>query len=562
MSSHVSHSPYTASGPYPAGSEYVTAYGTLLEAFEWPRPLLVEDAESPGFVRREALEGYDARRIVRDLVVGTRAVHKYRARYLPPWEGEAPTDYLQRATHTECYGATSRALEAAVGMVYAQPPALESGDDLASELLADAFDIDGRGNSFDAATRHAFTNYLADGFALILVDFPAWPDGMPRTRAAAERLERRPRWRFFSADQVVNWRTEEVDGAEALTLLVLRYWAEEPTGTYGVTTGVRYLVLRLEGRPGARAATWAVHDLGDDGTTVNRTPSSSGRFVGADGVPFERIPVAEAYASKPRARLFADSPLAKLAELNLGHYRVSASRRWGMTWHFSPPLLLTGRKPRADGTYPPIRVGAGATIDVPTGGAGAYLNPSADAFAPSGDDLQRLAAEMASVSLAFLSRRDRSSETAEARRIEATAGNASLASAVTGWRDALSTAWAFHARYRGVEAPNVTARVTYDARSLDGATISALSAIVRDRLLSHRTFLATLRERGTLPAGFDIDEEFETIREETLEAVVEGLELEDGDEGAGEGPDAPPAPDRDDEARADAGDDPRVGTGG
>src|SRR5262249_37669337 len=103
--------------------------------------------------------------------------------------------------------------------------------------------IDNAGAKGVVFCKEVLTDAIRDGHAAILVDMPpALPEGS--TLADENAAGRRPYWVSYCADQIINWRTEVINGQSRLVMVVLRERSDEPDGEYGKQEVTRYRVLR------------------------------------------------------------------------------------------------------------------------------------------------------------------------------------------------------------------------------------------------------------------------------------------------------------------------------
>ncbi len=190
-----------------------------------------------------------------------------------------------------------------------------------------------------------------------------------------------------------------------------------------------------------------------------------------------------------------------------------------MHWAAIPVPYFIGRDTSKDLQTVDLNV----EIDIASGGSIGYLEHNEAELNHIRQHLLNLKQDMATQGLAMLQRESRAAETAEARRIDKSEQDSALARAARNLEDALETALALHAQFRGVEAPALTLNVDYEALSLDPATITAYAALVDGSAgqpkLSLETFWQILKEGGALPKGFDPDLELARIGEGALRTI-------------------------------------------
>jgi hypothetical protein len=257
---------------------------------------------------------------------------------------------------------------------------------------------------------------------------------------------------------------------------------EEPTsvpdGAFGVKEVVRHRILRLiDG-----VATYSVVEEGTGGIVVHE----SGLFTGRTGAPLSRLPIAVAYAGRRDAPFVARPPLMGVAYANLGHYQLSTALRFYRELCAYPQPIVTG-------LLTPVQTSTGMEAGT------LALGPMVAVELQEGGDfrwgelqgtsLQQLALgvtekleAMAAQGLSFLARAKRTTETAEARRLDATAENSTLATAAQGIEDALNEALSITAQFLGfadTDAPTVTLSRDYDSTALGSQDMTAIAALLQ-----------------------------------------------------------------------------------
>lgn len=490
---------------------------------------------TPDFRRKEVDLFARARDRCRDLMTGTDAIHEAGTKYLPKWPGEDDKNYKVRATITEVYGAFQRCVAAARGLVGARPPKLSDG---APPIIEDHWkDIDGEGTHAEVFIMRQFEEGLVDGPVFLLIEYPAVdPAALPRGLADAQQMQLRPHWVRVTADQIVNWRTSKVGGKTMLTAVTIHEEVDEPTGDFGVQCIEQYRAIRMEtvqdgitgqSRPAITYQIWRKRPSQDD-EKVDWFIYDEGEYKGP-----KRIPLAIGYLGRKMGMLVAEPPLSALAELNIGHYLVSADRRYLMSICHAPTFVLEGWvDPVPSSDTPPgqastamsaeIALGPNSVIKTPPNCKATWVQASPNGLTASKEEKDDLVAQMASMSIAFLQQQRKSQETATAHRINSIAQNATLATAARGLKDLIDDALEIHCQYlEGIETPpTVTVNTVYDEDQLDAQTIQALDQVAKDGNMTRGTLLLILQRGNVIPEDVDLDEE---------EAELDGQERERND---------------------------------
>jgi hypothetical protein len=431
--------------------------------------------------------------VCRDFVAGTATVRAKRETYLPRHEAEEPADYDLRLKYAVVYNAFARALDALTGLAFQNNP--ELGADVGPQTRADWENIDLKGTHGDVFARRLLLEGLITGYVGLLTDMPP---ARPNLTLAQERaLGVRPYWVMYTAEQIVNWRVGPMDdGQLGLTLLVLDEPVVVPDGAFGQKTIPQFRVFRKDA-PGApvlwqvwRQEAGKAYTIFEEGVLTNpRIPFGVGKFG----------------PTTNGAWLDTRPPLYDLAELNISHYRLLTDRRHIMHLACVPILAEIGSTPPKPGQQQRV-IGPGALVQIPNpDGDLKYVEPAGTGLAPTREELQDTERRMAQTSLAFLASETRAAETAEGKRIDSAAQNATLSSTIRALEDLLEEALGHHAYYRNETPGSVTLNRQFEELELTPQMIKVLSDMVAVNQLDLDTFWELLKQGRILPEGFKAD---------------------------------------------------------
>lgn len=464
----------------------------------------VTDGSDPSTPRAEVLQHAASRLLCRHLMEGTSAMHLWAAIYLPQYAAEPAADYRRRATMTELYNGFARTVLAASGLAFALDPILseDADDDIRHQWTTS---WDGRGTAAVAFLRHAFEDSLPVSGGLFVVEFPqvdvARPGGV--TRADRRREQLYPYWCYHRVEDVLSWRVGVQNGRTWLRQLVLRSWTDDDVGLFGTrrTEIYREFYRTDAGEVGERR--WQRDERAGGWRLTATVP-----YIGVSQIPV--VPITLVSSRTP----FDYAPaLRDLAWVNLGHYRVHADRRWTMHLSCFPTIVREGYEPGPTQQRNDLIVGPGCIIDVPIGARAYYIEPAGVGLDHTERELRQLEQRMATLGMSFLAADTRAAETAEAKRIDANAQSATLATAVAGFEAACNAALAIHAEYLGIDTPpTVTMNRDYSADRLDPGTIAVLYEMVKNADLDRATLWRILTEWELLPKDFDPEAETATLQ--------------------------------------------------
>lgn len=443
----------------------------------------------PSWTRPE----YDAAapdiQLVRDELGGTRVMHAKYKTYIPKFKSEPADRYKIRATAASFYGGIGRSLSASVGMLFAKPP--RKVDQWPPEIEKHWENLDGKGTHGDVYAKRKTRDALADGFVAILVDHPTPPDGVVVTAANEETLNLRPVWASYSRADVLNWLTDIVNNEETLTQVTLREGSAKKVGRFGVEPVVRYRVcsLILDANLAGYLATWELlEERKVDGGNVTVASISKGVFRDRLGAAFNEIPLAVCYTGPTDAPLTADLPLLDLAWANLEYWQIASELRWYEKMSAYPQPTVEGELAgdgsiSADGQVikPTLALGPTTVVNVTIGSKFYYTETKGTSFDGLRASLSGKKDEMAELGASFLRKLSRGVETAEAKRLDATAENSTLATGAQGVEDGFNEALRFHARYMGIpedQAPTIAINRDFEGVLMEAPVMLAYVQLV------------------------------------------------------------------------------------
>ena len=148
----------------------------------------------------------------RDVLAGEDAVKAAGERYLPRLDSQPDDEFLAYRNRASFFNATARTADGYIGLIFrrlpfVKTPAASAGVGRAlSQFVNDA---DMLGTSLYGYTKNVVNEVIAVGRAGTLMDW----EGEFENRVYAS---------LYTAEQIINWRVERVNGRNVLTLVVLR----------------------------------------------------------------------------------------------------------------------------------------------------------------------------------------------------------------------------------------------------------------------------------------------------------------------------------------------------
>lgn len=333
---------------------------------------------------------------IRDALAGERAIKAKEEEYLPRMTGADDAQYEQYLLRAVFYNMSAQTLAGMVGQMFRRPPVIrdlptpgrivtkrETGDStVVSEgkrlapMLA-RFTKDGA--SHIAFAKTAAAEQLSMGRFLALVDVPDNGEPSPRPYAVG-----------YTAENILDWKIEEVDGYYALTRVLLREYRREDGGlssdnkhldpaankalarrrrrgkpvtnqlSYGGRTyTVYYRELALEVQPdGTRKYCQNIYK----GDPTGVAESTVYPKVRGNELPFIPAVFFGAHSNTPDVE---KPPLLDIVDLNIKHYRTYAELEYGRFYTALPTYYThTGQGHEDTDAY---HIGPGTVWECPEG---------------------------------------------------------------------------------------------------------------------------------------------------------------------------------------------------
>ncbi len=450
---------------------------------------------------------------------GERAVKASGERLLPALGGQTPDEYEKYKDRGSFYNALKKTIQAMVGSLLRKDPIVEVPADM--EDMLDRITVDNKG--FDELARTVSDGVVTFGRIGLLVDKDDQADSEPYVAV-------------YSALNIINWRTEIIDGQEKLVLLVLREQVAvaDPTDIYEVETVWQYRVFRLineymddQGQlvelaePILEVAIY--RDSDDTGTgIVQYGDTMYPEILGAplDFIPFEFIGSLD---NTPEPN---EPPLLDVANLNIAHWKFSVDLAHGLHYTALPTPWAVGFN-----TDQELYVGGTkAWVTEEPGGSCGYLEFTGSGLKAIESYLNKLETQMATLGAQLLQDRRTGVEAAETARIRQTSETVTLITISKSISDGLTKTLQMVEMWRGSEPSedtSVTMNTDFIETKITPQEITALLQTLLAGKISLDTFLYNLKEGEMFPPDREIDDEKKLIvadDESNFEREQEGLE--------------------------------------
>ena len=442
-------------------------------------------------------------RLIDALRGGTFTIRQRRQEYLPQEPRETDVAYDNRLNRSVLSPYLVRLTQLIVGLVLRKEVAL---DEVSDQFLQQAYNINLLGDNLQVFTRKLLEIAVFYGHAGVLVDMPT-EDQPVLTLAEEQNANRRPYWVLYEPKDILGWRTEIKGGVEQLTQVRLRELIMEPDGEFGEKMLYRIRVLE----PGR----WRLYTQVEEG----------GRYdlSGEGTTSLDYIPFSVCYADKIRA-LESRPPLLDVAYLNLKHYQVQSDLDWMLHISAVPMLAFFGFPNIVD----EVSVGPNEAINFPSDGKAQYIEPGGASFSAQESRLAKIEHEINTLSLAAIAGQKMAAETAQAKRIDRSQGDAGLNVLAQGLEDCLDNCLMFHSAYLGEKSGTVKVNRDFIDVGLDPAEINAYMQLWVSQAITHKTLLEILQD-GDVFAGvteFDVEKEIEMTQQQLVEKQDQDLEMQ------------------------------------
>jgi hypothetical protein len=422
-------------------------------------------------------------------------------------------------------------------------------------------DVDLLGNDISVFCRNWFREGVAKALCHVFVDFSRGPDFDGRTLADDQAEGVRPYWLLISPDRVLSAHAETINGKETLTHL---RWLEQEVVQVGFAQKVvdRIRVFDLvetfeneseneevskdfKTQVRVRLYEWV------DRSPQGRRVKPRWTLVSEDFMDIDEIPLVTFYASR-LGFMVGKPPISDLCDLNVRWWQSNSDQIAILTVSRFPMLAASGVSDTDD-----LIIGPNNWLGMEApNGRFYYVEHEGKAIGAGDTDLDNLEEQMANYGADFLKKRP-GSPTATARALDSAEATSPLQDVAVRFEDAMENLLRLTHKWNrlaglasnqedfGGSASVIT---EYGPEEVEQVHASLLTFARKNNDLSRTKFLELLQEFGSLPPGFDMEENarlLEQEQEQDLARMVEqaaALEPEDDEDDE----DEPPASDRTD----------------
>jgi hypothetical protein len=441
----------------------------------------------------------------RDAVRGSVAVKDKKHVYLPVPDNESNREskgtetaryrqYLKRSVFTNFTGRTKNAL---VGAAFRKDSELEIPDAL--EYLKE--DATGDGLSIFQLAKDELSNLLETGRVGILVDYPETPENISAEQAEYFHANIVP----YTAEQVINWKTETINGRKLLVLIVLAESYIETDDEFGHDSKTQYRVLRLTEEGYSQQL---YRDEMPYGEEIFPTKSDGTKW---DEIPFLFV------GAKNNDSTIDDAPLADIAEVNIAHYRNSADYEESCFLTGQPSLFITTSLTAEQWkSLNPNGIKLGSRAGHVLGETGSATLVQANPNSLVLEAMKSKESAMVMIGARIITDRA-ANETAEGARIRFASENSVLGDLVHNLSEGLSKAIRWVGDFMGVETEESFFAIndTFYDKNIDPQLIMSMVTLLDRSIVAEQDIFDSLKASGVL----DPERTLEMVKEERSTAI-------------------------------------------
>ncbi len=439
---------------------------------------------------------------IRDCIAGERVIHDAGEKYLPKLSSvQKEPSYKAYKDRARFFNAVARTLAGWLGAIFRKAPQVSAPAAIEALLK----DIDLAGTTFEELIDEATEEVLSVGRAGVLVEKQTGESG-------------RAYMRMFTAEEITDWATTVINGAQVLAMVELQYGVDQLSDD-GSRVECILERRRLTLRDGiyTQCISRSVK-AGEYGAETTITPTIKGaalRFI-----PFVFL---SAKGTKP---MIQEAPLLAMATTNVHHYRRSADLCHGL--HLS--ALPTPYSINDISNGEPIELGSGTFYNFKGNGVTvAFLEWSGAGLNAVRQDMQDMLAEMVALGAAYITPPKKDAESAEALGLKNEAQNSPLSKIAGAIERGLSLALAWLCLWQGADDSAAAVRLNkdFDKTKLSAQDLKTLSEVLQSGGITPDVYAELLVAAEALPAEMTAKQfaaELESVQAEKEEKAKNAAE--------------------------------------
>jgi hypothetical protein len=450
----------------------------------------------------------------RDVIAGEDAVKAAGVRYLPRLDGQTDEEYAAYKNRAAFFNATARTAEGFVGLIFRRPPFLklpENQSALGRAMAAFANDADMLGTPLTSYAKNVVNEVIGVGRAGTLIDW----EGENENRVYAS---------LYTAEQILNWRVERINGRNVPTMIVLLETASttsiQDEDPFMPVTREQIRVLRLvatkDEADSKKQKLSCLVEIWQRPEKKRRTEKNDWKLIETHtpmrlGKPLPFIPFVF-HGPRHSQPNIEKLPLEDIITVNLDHYRLDADYKHGVHFTALPTAWVSGFDKAAT-----LRIGSSTAWVTETPGATAgfleFTGQGLTTFERAMDRDERLLAVLGS---RLLEGQKKVGETAEAIELRQGGESSILGNIAINVSASLTQVlrWAYWWNSTEETPDAVTneqvhfeLNTDFSTKGLSAQEIQAIVAAWHANAISRDTMLDLFRRGEVLPEGRTNEEE-------------------------------------------------------
>ena len=462
----------------------------------------------------------------RDVFAGEDTLKSAGERYLPKLDSQSSDEYHAYKSRASFFNATARTADGFVGLIFRRDPTFKLPDGKSGVGRASATfleDADMLGTTLVSYAKNVTSEVIGVGRAGTLIDWATSSGGPMGSEDRAYAV-------LYQAEQIINWRTERVNGRNVPTLVVLREVSKKPIpgeDEFESDEIEQLRVLRLV--PGENSGwsyqveIWQVLAHGHQTDRQQKRPKREKvkwtkvetRIPLRLGKPLPLIPFVF-HGPRHSLPVVDKLPLADIMAVNLDHYRLNADYKHGLHFTALPTAWVSGFDKSSE-----LRIGSSTAWVAETPGATAgfleFTGQGLTTFERAMDRDERL---MAVLGTRMLEAQKRVGESADAIAMRQSGEDSVLGALAASISDSLTQVlrW-IHWWHSTEDKPDlvstedvlVSLNTDFSLQGMDSTAITALVSAWQARAISQDTMLHCLRKGEVIPDGRTNEEEVRLV---------------------------------------------------
>lgn len=273
-------------------------------------------------------------RFVRDAIDGDSAIKAGGELYVPKLSGQTPEEYKAYIGRPYFEGYTQRVADGLTGLLFSKTPKVEAPKQLME--LDKNFDLNG--STLTDYAQEIASEVLEVGRVGALVDM------------GRDENQNRPYATLYSTENIINWKHENINNQNTLTMVVLTETEKTWISQFDVENTTIYRVLLLNADKKSKIRKYEQHIYRPKQDDNNKVTSYDVEILIPlmNGKPLTYIPFVSITPEKLTIEP-CKPPLIDVARVNVAHFKLNVDYYHGMHFTALPTPYGTGTRQGARG---------------------------------------------------------------------------------------------------------------------------------------------------------------------------------------------------------------------